>query len=916
MINLAAVIDPAQLARIEATHRGFLYQHAYAAVCMLAIRGTEAEIVVEHDEDVELLWPDRHVYVQVKYRKHGLSRAEAEAILEAFAAVRDEHANGARATTPVFVIVTNARPKLTDEQVAALPADVHLSYPGHHDVAGLSQPQVNETSALRAVEAEAANLSSAAISPASLALKLVGYAQLLATGADGHRVDGAKVAQLCELIVEQLQNFPEPPSPYRPQRDEPAFEDGGRVRIIVGFSGAGKTAWAARRATTTTLPVAYFDVTAIPGPSVAGSLARELAARFVDDPAERAVLFANDSGVNVLRAIARRANVAEAGAPAIVLDNAHLLEPGILATVAGALAPMRVLVLMQPPHRLPVLEQRLGAAAESLAGWDDDTIALEFAERDAHADPQTVARIRGLTGALPLLVATAAQLAQRSFGGDPAAMCDALERGAMVEQTAQNALLEQFTRSLSVEEQDALALLALSEVPLTAAEATEVVRVRLDGDGRGAAAMRALSSSHILQSAGAGLVKIHEAFRPLALEGLAVLGPDVAMAGRLALRDAIARNLSSRDVDRLRFWMALLAQIGDTDTLTSLALDEMIHQIGGPDVVRATLEEALESEALDASSRFDILDALAFWDSQRGEGDRFADFVGRMEQISETFEVDQRQRVSLTSKQMLRAADVGDLAEFEAAFERGMLEARGNVLGERVLRHNHAQSLARMGFKQEGAAAASELADEYLAEMGLTQDALNFRQPDELADIIGDVWEREVELRHAADALHVVARTMEGRDRGLKLIQAVKLYKMAGAMLSVLRVSQDAADAFVAQRDYVGARMMMEQHLLGDLRLSGLVDQNADVQGQYAVILAYTGEIAAARKLMASLRAYDIPPAMRAQLDGQRAIIEHTARAFDASDGRPRVRETPKVGRNDVCPCGSGLKYKRCHGAG
>ncbi|WP_437341822.1 SEC-C metal-binding domain-containing protein, partial [Culturomica massiliensis] len=22
----------------------------------------------------------------------------------------------------------------------------------------------------------------------------------------------------------------------------------------------------------------------------------------------------------------------------------------------------------------------------------------------------------------------------------------------------------------------------------------------------------------------------------------------------------------------------------------------------------------------------------------------------------------------------------------------------------------------------------------------------------------------------------------------------------------------------------------------------------------------------------------------------------------------------PKVGRNDPCPCGSGLKYKNCHG--
>jgi uncharacterized protein len=27
------------------------------------------------------------------------------------------------------------------------------------------------------------------------------------------------------------------------------------------------------------------------------------------------------------------------------------------------------------------------------------------------------------------------------------------------------------------------------------------------------------------------------------------------------------------------------------------------------------------------------------------------------------------------------------------------------------------------------------------------------------------------------------------------------------------------------------------------------------------------------------------------------------------------VRDQPKVGRNDPCPCGSGRKYKQCHGA-
>ena len=32
------------------------------------------------------------------------------------------------------------------------------------------------------------------------------------------------------------------------------------------------------------------------------------------------------------------------------------------------------------------------------------------------------------------------------------------------------------------------------------------------------------------------------------------------------------------------------------------------------------------------------------------------------------------------------------------------------------------------------------------------------------------------------------------------------------------------------------------------------------------------------------------------------------------ADAEPFVREERKVGRNEPCPCGSGKKYKQCHG--
>ena len=37
--------------------------------------------------------------------------------------------------------------------------------------------------------------------------------------------------------------------------------------------------------------------------------------------------------------------------------------------------------------------------------------------------------------------------------------------------------------------------------------------------------------------------------------------------------------------------------------------------------------------------------------------------------------------------------------------------------------------------------------------------------------------------------------------------------------------------------------------------------------------------------------------------------------ARQAAQSKPTRREEPKVGRNDLCPCGSGKKFKQCHGA-
>ncbi len=63
---------------------------------------------------------------------------------------------------------------------------------------------------------------------------------------------------------------------------------------------------------------------------------------------------------------------------------------------------------------------------------------------------------------------------------------------------------------------------------------------------------------------------------------------------------------------------------------------------------------------------------------------------------------------------------------------------------------------------------------------------------------------------------------------------------------------------------------------------------------------------AQARRRSARNRAPAAPPAAGIAVSGRSAA--------QAEEPKP-VRTGAKVGRNDPCPCGSGKKYKKCHGA-
>jgi preprotein translocase subunit SecA len=55
---------------------------------------------------------------------------------------------------------------------------------------------------------------------------------------------------------------------------------------------------------------------------------------------------------------------------------------------------------------------------------------------------------------------------------------------------------------------------------------------------------------------------------------------------------------------------------------------------------------------------------------------------------------------------------------------------------------------------------------------------------------------------------------------------------------------------------------------------------------------------------------------MRSPMERRQQQRAHDPLAWRAAGGETVRREAEKVGRNDPCPCGSGKKYKKCHGTG
>ena len=69
-------------------------------------------------------------------------------------------------------------------------------------------------------------------------------------------------------------------------------------------------------------------------------------------------------------------------------------------------------------------------------------------------------------------------------------------------------------------------------------------------------------------------------------------------------------------------------------------------------------------------------------------------------------------------------------------------------------------------------------------------------------------------------------------------------------------------------------------------------------------------------ELPSHIKYFDLPKDVREDWEREQTRLRRLAREASRPPARraPSVESQPKVGRNEPCPCGSGKKYKHCHG--
>ncbi|WP_120632628.1 hypothetical protein [Ruegeria sp. EL01] len=880
------MLDPAQLIRIEAVHRGFLFQHLYTVQCLLSAASLSAQsIEVENDEDVEIQFEGRRVYVQVKHRKESLAWGDIKDTLTRFADLRSAHVSGGRDGKPTFLIVSTAPPNSPlAAKIAAddWPADVQVDWPTADPEARiLPAPRASLLEAAKVACQTAGKLPFATLTPETLVWKLAGLVSLAATGEDDsldHTFKAEELPRLFEQMIMQLQNLPIPPSPYRVQEHEPDLQTGARVRLIVSYSGAGKTSWLAQSAQHASGTVIYLDVADTPGSALANIIAREVAGRVFQTGYHLGEIFLpGASGLEILQHLSRR--LAEQNEfVTVALDNVHKLPSDDVLGAIAAGRDLHFVLLGRPEGDISTLEAVLGAPRETLLGWAPDTVAAAAHDEGCQGDAADCQHLIDLTGGLPLFVSNAISVAKSDYGGSLKRLCADLARSAHTKEIAQDLILGRTFDRLPEAVADVAELLSLCDAPLKRDEMRSYIAAA--GDNNPAVldrALRQLVSHGLLQVFADDRIKLHDAARAVGKGRLLLLGSENVKARQKALRTVVQKSLmDSWHPAKLSLFLRLTGETGRLDILVDMATDELFHELGVWPEVEAFLLQGVQDKSVPSDQRLKALDALAFADIRAGS-DRAVSWLDEMDTLIEADNLGYEERLRVGMKQMGLLANNGD--------ERSAMRLVSDLTPivedlspshQRVFQYNVACAELALGAANAAAQRVLPLIEDYYELIGLTPEKVMGNDASDLVRMLKEGTDVD-DIKHLADSLDVLAKAGDilGQSSPFTRIHALKFYDLARAPESLFRVGQDLVDQFISKHDFDGALNMMETIVLPQLQQWKPAAYMITVRSHYAVVLAFCERYTEAEAEMARLRPYEpgLAPLIQQELKDQRELI-------------------------------------------
>lgn len=301
-----------------------------------------------------------------------------------------------------------------------------------------------------------------------------------------------------------------------------------------------------------------------------------------------------------------------------------------------------------------------------------------------------------------------------------------------------------------------------------------------------------------------------------------------------------------------------------------------------------------------------------------------APIVTEMTELVATLD-DPRAIGACSHKRVLLACSGSDAEEMERAYADAV-ESAPDSAWLRVVRYNYACALYRLGKHAKAEREAAALVQEYFKITGLTRAGLFAKNPPEIAAMCSDLHADIDDVKRLADSvdLYAMSRNSQVRSAILEGIFSNKLYAVCQAALSVVRTGQDVVDeCLTILADPIGALEFVDNALIPSLTKFRLVDLVFPVHSQRAVVLAYCGRIREAREELSRLSvvAGSVAADLAADYERQGRLVEEIAQGRRRLAPRINIEDPIRLllqpnatGRNDPCPCGSGLKYKRCHG--